>query len=84
MRGGTRLLLSVLPFVLAIAAVVSIPAAANDSSDRPHSPNMQLLGSSLRAGAVTGPPPVGPGTGSVGHAEHRSGVLGKDRDPGPL
>jgi len=62
MRGGTRLLLSVLPFVLAIAAVVSIPAAANDSSDRPHSPNMQLLGSSLRAGAVTGPPPVGPGT----------------------
>jgi hypothetical protein len=64
MRRGNRPTLLVLAFVLAIAAAVSIPAAAappDDTPDRPHSQNMHLLGSSLRAGAVTGPPPVGPG-----------------------
>ena len=65
MRRGQRPPLAVLAFVLAIAAAVSIPAAAappDDTPDRPHSQNIHLLGSSLRAGAVTGPPPAGPGT----------------------
>jgi len=64
MRPGKRSALPVLAFVLTIAAFVSYAAAAppDDTSDRPHSQNMHLLGSSLRAGAVTGPPPVGPGT----------------------
>ena len=64
MRRGQRPPRAVLAFVLAIAAAVSIPAAAappDDTPDRPHSQNMHLLGSSLLAGAVTGPPPVGPG-----------------------
>jgi len=64
MRPGKRSALPVLAFVLTIAASVSYAAAAppDDTSDRPHSQNMHLLGSSLRAGAVTGPPPAGPGT----------------------
>lgn len=56
------------PAILAVAALsagaLAFGAAAaprDDTSDRPHSQNMHLLGSSLRAGAVTGPPPVGPG-----------------------
>ena len=56
--------LPVLALVFLIAAVVAYGAAAappDDTADRPHSQNMHLLGSSLRAGAVTGPPPVGPG-----------------------
>ena len=64
MRRGKRPPLPVLAFVLTIAAAVSIPAAAappDDTPNRPHSQNIHLLGSSLRAGAVTGPPPVGPG-----------------------
>jgi len=63
MRPGKRSAPPVLAFVIAIAAGVSYAAAAppDDTSDRPHSQNMHLLGSSLRAGAVTGPPPVGPG-----------------------
>ena len=55
-------------FVLVFAAVVAlaIPTGAaavppDDTPDRPHSQNMHLVGSSLRPGAVTGPPPVGPG-----------------------
>jgi hypothetical protein len=64
MRPGKRSALPVLAFVLVIAAWGSYAAAAppDDTSDRPHSQNMHLLGSSLRAGAVTGPPPAGPGT----------------------
>jgi hypothetical protein len=64
MRPGKRSALPILAFVFAVAAFVSYAAAAppDDTSDRPHSQNMHLLGSSLRAGAVTGPPPVGPGT----------------------
>ena len=57
--------LSVFAFALVVAAAVSFSAAAappDDTADRPHTKNMHLLGSSLRAGAVTGPPPVGPGT----------------------
>lgn len=65
MRRGVRPSLTALAFILTIAAAVSIPAAAappDDTPDRPHSQNIHLLGSSLRAGAVTGPPPAGPGT----------------------
>jgi hypothetical protein len=61
MRPGKRPALSILALGLIIAAAVSYAAAAmplDDTSDRPHSQNMHLLGSSLRAGAVTGPPPA--------------------------
>jgi hypothetical protein len=64
MRPGKRSALSVLAVVLVIAASAAYAAAVppEDTPDRPHSDNMHLLGASLRAGAVTGPPPVGPGT----------------------
>ncbi|HET9544053.1 MAG TPA: hypothetical protein VFO88_00610, partial [Gaiellaceae bacterium] len=50
-----------------LALAVAVPLAAwaaprYDTPDRPHSKNMHLIGASLRAGAVTGPPPAGPGT----------------------
>ena len=64
MRPGKRRALSILPLALIIAATISYGAAAappEDTADRPHTQNMHLLGASLRAGAVTGPPPVGPG-----------------------
>jgi hypothetical protein len=64
MRSGKRPLLSVLAFAFAIAVAVPIGVAAtspHDTPDRPHSDNMKLLGASLRPGAVTGPPPAGPG-----------------------
>jgi hypothetical protein len=55
----------VLVFILVVAAI-AVPSGAavppDDTPDRPHTQNMHLIGSSLRAGAVTGPPPVGPGT----------------------
>ncbi|HEU4450946.1 MAG TPA: hypothetical protein VFR63_13330 [Gaiellaceae bacterium] len=58
--------LPALALILTIAAVaVPYGGAAgppDDTPERPHSENMHLLGSSLRAGAVTGPPPAGPGT----------------------
>jgi hypothetical protein len=64
MRPGKRSVLAVLAVVVMIAAAASYAVAVppEDTPDRPHSPNMHLLGASLRAGAVTGPPPVGPGT----------------------
>jgi hypothetical protein len=65
MRSGKRPVLSILGLVLISAAVLTYGAAAappDDTADRPHTQNMHLIGSSLRAGAVTGPPPVGPGT----------------------
>ena len=64
MRHAKRSALPILAFVLATVAYGSYATAAppDDTSDRPHSQNMHLLGSSLRAGAVTGPPPAGPGT----------------------
>jgi hypothetical protein len=64
MRPGKRFLLPVLALALTIIVAVPLGAAVppDDTADRPHSQNMHLLGSSLRAGAVTGPPPVGPGT----------------------
>jgi hypothetical protein len=65
MRLGKRQLLSVFAFTLALALAVPYGAAAappDDTDDRPHSQNMHLLGATLRAGAVTGPPPTGPGT----------------------
>jgi hypothetical protein len=64
MRPGKRSALPILALALITAAAVSFGAAAapsDDTPNRPHSQNMHLLGSSLRAGAVTGPPPVGPG-----------------------
>jgi hypothetical protein len=65
MRPGKRSVLPVLFFAVAIVVAVPYGVAAagpaDDTPDRPHSQNMHLLGSSLRAGAVTGPPPVGPG-----------------------
>jgi len=56
-----------LPALVVVAVAVALPYGAaagppDDTPDRPHSQNMHLIGSSLRAGAVTGPPPVGPGT----------------------
>ena len=65
MRPGKRFALPVFALVLTILAVVPIGAASpppEDTPDRPHSDNMRLDGASLRAGAVTGPPPTGPGT----------------------
>jgi hypothetical protein len=65
MRLWKRQVLSALAITLALVVAVPYGAAAvppDDTPDRPHSQNMHLLGSSLRAGAVTGPPPVGPGT----------------------
>ena len=58
---------SALPALVAVATAIALPygaaaGPADDTEDRPHSQNMHLLGSSLRAGAVTGPPPAGPGT----------------------
>jgi hypothetical protein len=52
--------------VCSVVTALAIPSWAtaappDDTPDRPHSQNMHLIGSSLRAGAVTGPPPVGPG-----------------------
>jgi hypothetical protein len=63
MRPGKRLAAPVLALVATILVAVPYGAAAppDDTADRPHTQNMHLLGSSLRAGAVTGPPPVGPG-----------------------
>jgi hypothetical protein len=64
MRSGKRPVLSILGLVLIAAATLAYGAAAaplNDTADRPHTQNMHLLGASLRAGAVTGPPPAGPG-----------------------
>ena len=64
MRSGKRPVPSILGLVLIAAAVLAYGAAAappDDTPDRPHTKNMHLIGSSLRAGAVTGPPPVGPG-----------------------
>jgi hypothetical protein len=55
-----------LTLIVAVVIALAIPTSAgavppDDTPDRPHSQNMHLIGSSLRAGAVTGPPPVGPG-----------------------
>jgi hypothetical protein len=62
MRPGKRPTLSILTCALALAVSYAAAAAPpDDTPDRPHSQNMHVLGSSLRAGAVTGPPPVGPG-----------------------
>src|SRR5688572_21516642 len=48
--------------IAATAVPLALAAPPDDTPDRPHTKNMHLLGSSLRAGAVTGPPPTGPGT----------------------
>src|SRR5919106_934476 len=58
---------TLLALVVALTVSVAVPlwaaaASPDDTPDRPHTQNMHLLGSSLRPGAVTGPPPVGPGT----------------------
>jgi hypothetical protein len=58
MRPAKRPALPILALALLTAAVVTVGAAAappDDTSNRPHSQNMHLIGSSLRAGAVTGP-----------------------------
>ena len=86
MRSGKRLLLPVFALALTILVAVSNGAASpppEDTPDRPHSQNMHLLGSSLRAGAVTGPPPVGPGTVPWDTRNTDLAFWG-DRDPGPL
>jgi hypothetical protein len=65
MRPGKRFLLPVLALALTIAVAVPLGAASpppEDTADRPHSKNMRLVGASLAPGAVTGPPPAGPGT----------------------
>ena len=65
MRSRKRFVLPVLALALTILVAVPYGAAApppEDTPDRPHSDNLRLIGASLRAGAVTGPPPTGPGT----------------------
>ena len=66
MRPRKRLALPAIAFVLAMTFVV-VPysgATGPPSVDPPgpHSDNMVLMGASLAPGAVTGPPPDGPGT----------------------
>ena len=52
--------------VVACAAAFAVPSTAaaqqRPEPQGPHSDNMRLMGASLRPGAVTGPPPAGPGT----------------------
>jgi hypothetical protein len=66
MRFAKRVALLVFGAFLAMCVAVPYGVAATpppeDTPDRPHSDNMRLIGASLRAGAVTGPPPTGPGT----------------------
>src|SRR5687767_6715798 len=65
MRPQSRPILPAFAVAIALALAVPHGAAAvppDDTPDRPHTQNMHLLGSSLRPGAVTGPPPIGPGT----------------------
>src|SRR5918992_4676038 len=66
MRSGTRLALSVVVAVALTFVVIAPSGAAGQQPprdpQRPHTGNMELVGQSLRAGAVTGPPPAGPGT----------------------
>jgi hypothetical protein len=66
MRRNTRRTVPTAVLAVALALAVALPYGAaaappEDTSDRPHSQNMHLIGASLRAGAVTGPPPAGPG-----------------------
>ncbi len=62
MRLRKRSALPVLVLLLTVAVPIGLAAVSPfDTPDRPHSENMELLGASLRAGAVTGPPPAGPG-----------------------
>jgi len=64
MRRSRRQIVTLLTVALAAALAIPYGAAAappDDTPNRSHSQNIHLLGSSLRAGAVTGPPPVGPG-----------------------
>ena len=64
MRSGKRFALSILG-ALALSFTAAAPSGAQDpprDPQRPHTGNMELVGQSLRAGAVTGPPPIGPGT----------------------
>src|SRR5687768_18384305 len=63
MRSRKRLAMPVLVGALTIGLAVPYSAAAQrPDPPGPSSQNMHLIGASLRAGAVTGPPPVGPGT----------------------
>jgi hypothetical protein len=63
MRSRKRLAVPVLAGVLTILLAVPYTAAAQDVEPQgPTSKNMHLIGASLRAGAVFGPPPAGPGT----------------------
>src|SRR5918999_6171396 len=66
MRSGKPLALSV-GAAVALSFVAAAPSGAAGQEpprdpQRPHTGNMELVGQSLRAGAVTGPPPAGPGT----------------------
>jgi hypothetical protein len=63
MRSRKRLAMPVLVGALTIGLAVPYGAAAQKPDPPgPSSQNMHLIGASLRAGAVTGPPPAGPGT----------------------
>jgi len=62
MRSIKRLVLPALVFVLTI--VLAVPygvAQLPPEPTGPHTDNLELRGASLRAGAVFGPPPAGPG-----------------------
>jgi hypothetical protein len=60
-----RFLKLALPAVALLALATSpltvAGAPRDDLAEKPHSKNMHLIGTSLRAGAVFGPPPAGPG-----------------------
>jgi hypothetical protein len=62
MRTGKGLAVLVVACAAAFAVPSSAAAQQRPEPQGPHSDNMRLMGASLRPGAVTGPPPAGPGT----------------------
>jgi hypothetical protein len=62
MRTGKDLAVLIVACAVAFAVPGTAAAQQRPEPQGPHSDNMRLMGASLRPGAVTGPPPAGPGT----------------------